>query len=261
MTAKINSFSTLKKQQLFSLLFLLLFSIQFQYAQNLKFKHYGLSEGLPQETITSLVKDSLGYLWIGSENGISRFDGSQFTSLLNSNLKANIEGAQITSLLSGNSNLLWIGTAQNGLFVYNISKQKLTQIGNSNIKVMSIVRDENSTIYVSYLNDGIYKIQKRNSDFTISKIAVDLPQITYLLYVNNTLICSSDTGNIFTFKPNNTTKIIKLLKSESNLGIINKLVAADNTIWICTNSGLYKTSKDLSNVHKVSIKNHGSKYS
>ncbi len=259
MTAKTFSFSALKKQQLFSLLILLLLSIQLQYAQNLKFKHYGLPEGLSQESITSLAKDSLGYLWIGSENGISRFDGTQFTSLLNSNTEINIEGAQITSLLSDNSNLLWIGTAQSGLFVYNISSQKLAKIGNTNIKVTSIARDENNSIYVSYLNDGIYKISKTNSDFTISKIAVSLPQITHLLYVNNTLFCSSDTGKLFAFNPNSSSEIaVKQLNSKSNLGVINNLIATNNAIWICTNSGLYKIAKDLTSIDGVSIKNHSS---
>jgi ligand-binding sensor domain-containing protein len=47
-------------------------------AERLPVQRHGVSEGLAEETVTALLKDSRGYLWVGSLNGLSRFDGERF---------------------------------------------------------------------------------------------------------------------------------------------------------------------------------------
>ena len=46
--------------------------------ERLPVQRHGVSEGLAEETVTALLKDSRGYLWVGSLNGLSRFDGETF---------------------------------------------------------------------------------------------------------------------------------------------------------------------------------------
>ncbi|WP_428617305.1 two-component regulator propeller domain-containing protein, partial [Shewanella sp.] len=45
----------------------------------LKVDHYNVPEGLSQSTVTSIVEDEQGYIWIGTLNGLNRFDGTNFT--------------------------------------------------------------------------------------------------------------------------------------------------------------------------------------
>ncbi len=47
-------------------------------AERLPVQRHGVAEGLAEETVTALLKDSRGYLWVGSLNGLSRFDGERF---------------------------------------------------------------------------------------------------------------------------------------------------------------------------------------
>jgi len=51
------------------------------YGQILPFQSYTIEQGLASDDVTSLFQDSKGYLWIGTGNGISIFDGTTFRSL------------------------------------------------------------------------------------------------------------------------------------------------------------------------------------
>src|SRR3954465_6009513 len=61
------------------LLFASMFSPVLVYPQAVyHFSEYTVQEGIPTSTITRLYKDSTGFLWLLSENGVTRFDGYNF---------------------------------------------------------------------------------------------------------------------------------------------------------------------------------------
>src|SRR5687768_6855534 len=67
--------------------------------------------GLPQNTVHSIAQTKDGYVWIGTEEGLARFDGVKFTIFDKQNtplLKSNY----IRTLLADRQGALWIGTAQ-----------------------------------------------------------------------------------------------------------------------------------------------------
>jgi len=46
--------------------------------QGLRFRHIGVDEGLAQSTVRAMHQDRRGFLWIGTENGVQRYDGLRF---------------------------------------------------------------------------------------------------------------------------------------------------------------------------------------
>src|SRR2546423_2211141 len=72
-------------------------------------------QGLPQDTIRSIAQTADGYLWLGTDEGLARFDGYEFVIFNKDN--GDLPSNSITALSAGADGSLWIGTA-NGLTRY-----------------------------------------------------------------------------------------------------------------------------------------------
>jgi signal transduction histidine kinase/streptogramin lyase len=75
---------------------------------------WGAGEGLlPQSSIISMVQTHDGYLWLGTRNGLARFDGVHFT-VFDESTAPNMSSIQIVKLFEDSKNNLWIGTESAG---------------------------------------------------------------------------------------------------------------------------------------------------
>lgn len=98
-----------------NVLFILLFmSVQISFAQNLKFKHIGIDEGLSNSTIECIIQDHRGFLWFGTRDGLNKYDGEQITVFKSSKEPASLSDNFIRHIYEDKHKKLWIGTS-NGL--------------------------------------------------------------------------------------------------------------------------------------------------
>jgi signal transduction histidine kinase/ligand-binding sensor domain-containing protein len=72
-------------------------------------------QGLPQDTIRAIAQTADGYLWLGTDEGLARFDGYEFTTFQKAN--GNLPSNSVTALAAAADGGLWIGTT-NGLVLY-----------------------------------------------------------------------------------------------------------------------------------------------
>ena len=72
------------------------------------------SDGLPHDAVQAVAQDDEGYLWIGTPQGLARFDGMRF-ALFNPQNTPALKGQNIRSLCRANDGGLWIGTEDSGL--------------------------------------------------------------------------------------------------------------------------------------------------
>ena len=77
-------------------------------AEQLPVQRHGVAEGLAEETVTALLRDSRGYLWAGSLNGLSRFDGERFKVY---GLEDGLPKLRVWALAEGRDGTVWVATA------------------------------------------------------------------------------------------------------------------------------------------------------
>jgi signal transduction histidine kinase/ligand-binding sensor domain-containing protein len=80
-------------------------------AEQLPVRAYGIEDGLASDSVTGIVQDTRGYLWIGTTDGVSRFDGQRFTTY---GAAEGLPQARVNALLEGRDGTWWIAT-QGGL--------------------------------------------------------------------------------------------------------------------------------------------------
>lgn len=78
-------------------------------------------EGLPQNTVTSIVQTHDGYIWLGTFGGLARFDGIRFT-VFDSVNSPQLTSNRILSLFEDSRNTLWIGTDDGKVFSFTDGK-------------------------------------------------------------------------------------------------------------------------------------------
>ncbi len=124
-------------------------------------KQYSLEDGLSKTNIFALLKDSSGFIWIGTSGGLNRFDGHQFRHFKpNAEDTTSISGNYINKLLEDKNGNIWIGTLD-GLDVYDPETEIFNKISlktTKNESVTSLEIEENGTIWVGTRNTGIHRL-------------------------------------------------------------------------------------------------------
>ena len=127
--------------------------------------------GLPQDTIRAIAQTTDGYLWLGTDEGLARFDGYEF-AVFNKD-SGDLPGNSITALAAARDGSLWIGTS-NGLTCYRDKRFRTytTQQGLPDNAITALVADHAGTLWIVA---GVYLSRYQDGKFTNLAPGPDLP--------------------------------------------------------------------------------------
>lgn len=117
-------------------------------SNSFRFRHYTVADGLPSNTVRALAQDADGFIWLGTDEGLCRFDGMSFVPFL---IIENGPSPAVMALLADGDRLL-VGT-DNGLYVYNpltesLSPKSLPEELSSRV-ITGLIYDHQGKIWLS----------------------------------------------------------------------------------------------------------------
>ncbi len=108
----------------FNILLLSLLILNSAYSQDSKIRltHYSINQGLSQSSVICMTQDSLGFIWLGTQDGLDRFDGYNFSIFRPvPGDTGSISDNSIFCMHVDKSGVIWVGTENGGLNRFNDS--------------------------------------------------------------------------------------------------------------------------------------------
>ncbi len=130
--------------------------------RSIRFEHISLEQGLSQSVINVIFQDSMGFLWIGTEDGLNRYDGYGFKVYKpEDENEDSLSNRWITSIVEDDDGYVWIGTRQGGLNrfdprsgLFTVFKHDPTDKNSlSNNRINTLFVSENNTLWVGTDSD------------------------------------------------------------------------------------------------------------
>lgn len=223
------------------------------------FRHYNIENGISSNNISSILQDQKGFIWISTDNGLSRFDGNQFTFYQKSNpLYSNLHANSINTICETTDKELWLGT-DNGVFIYNQVKDTFTPFVKQTSDKTSItswithiIQDKAGNIWIATHKQGIFLFNTQTDKLT----QFEIPQNDNIV----TRILNDEQNNIWLSGPYQLCKLNKVNNTFETYAIEEKTESiysmalwedSSNHIWIGTwDKGLWKLDPRTKQVEK-----------
>lgn len=178
--------------------------LQATFPQNVQpvFTHLTIKDGLSQSTVEEILQDKKGFMWFGTNDGLNRYDGYNFTTYRYDPTDSNsISDNYIYKICEDDSGFLWIAT-NNGLNKYDPVTNKFTRFLNNpddsaslsfNL-VHTVIKDKNNNIWAGTLGGGLNLFERSTQKFhriIQTDKEKNIPGLTMI-----TSLCEDKNGNI-----------------------------------------------------------------
>ncbi len=161
-----------------TLFIILLQTISFaSYAQNreMHFEHLSTKDGLSERNINCIFQDSKGFIWIGTRDGLNRYDGYQFKIYRNNPYDASsISNNYISQLAEDKAGNIWVSTIGGGLNkfdpkadkFYHYRHQDKNKASIASDFINKIALDNDGSIWLAMQSDGLDHLNTKTNQTT-----------------------------------------------------------------------------------------------
>ena len=197
--------------------------------------------GLPQDTIRAIAQTKDGYLWLGTDEGLARFDGYDFVVFNKEN--GSLPSNSVTALWAAQDGGLWIGTP-GGLTLYRTAKftTYTKKDGLADSFINSITEDRSGALWIAA---GIYLSRYQNGKFTNFSTREGLPieSMRAVYFGRDGTLYLAGYAGVAKREGNRFVPVIG--PAEMGRDIVSTLTEdRHGNLWVAGNFGLWMRSRD-----------------
>jgi signal transduction histidine kinase/ligand-binding sensor domain-containing protein len=229
-----------------------------------KFYHLTRYNGLSQSTVNCIVKDSIGYMWFGTNDGLNKYDGYKFTHYKFDQANPRSIGlGRIRTLYIDRKGRLWAGTDQGGLYLYREKYDNFIRYPRSLDRdskglyndIRDILETDNGQFWIATNGNGLILYNPKND----SVIEINTPQIlniNTIEFYEDDLFIGSESG-VFQLKGGRnglrTREIPHPISKLTGISIFKIHAGVDGLLWIGTyGNGAYAYDPKTGNTTEYS---------
>ncbi|MDF2438757.1 MAG: serine/threonine protein kinase [Bacteroidota bacterium] len=223
------------------------------FSQAYQFKSYNTDNGISQPYVYTINQDKNGYLWIGTGEGLCKFDGISFKSFYTTD---GIAENFITSSYKDRKNNMWLGFNQGSVTVYDGKNFKsINTSGFTKSPVTAITADEKGNIWCATQNDGVFRISKI-FEVTVFKLEFDRENIYSIAFIKNDQLLVGTANGLKLYQVTGNEQKPKFLRTieeipETQIKCIVKKNSS-TSFWVGTeDSGLFLITPVSNNQFKI----------
>lgn len=222
-------------------------ALAFQPADSLPvhyFRNISVGEGLSQSTVFSIARDTLGFMWMGTHDGLNRYDGEAFRIYRpRRNDPGSLQSNHIRVVFLDREGQLWIG-GNKGVSRYDYTADRFHNYQlprrSGEWYISSLTQDAAGTIWAASTGGEIFQFEPAGGTFeklNFDATGHDIRSIRALLQTAKGLYLGTDIG---LYRLNVRTKELEALELGADGITINDLLLDGQTLWIGTEgAGLF----------------------
>lgn len=195
--------------------------------------NWNIESGLPQISVLSITQDGTGYIWIGTQNGVARFDGVRF--VVYDRQSSGIDTTMATVAYTDREGEPWFGTPHGALY-YTNAQFTLLRAGADNAAVQGIAEDADGSLLFA-TSIGVM----RHAGGKLEPAMLE-GEPCYSLLRHGQALWVGTVGTLVRIRPHDITRYA-LPAALANARISHLDIDAGG-LWLGTSAGLYRWSDD-----------------
>jgi len=223
------------------LLLLIIFSGQAQTAY--RFRNYTINDGLSQSSVTCIVQDDNHALWVGTQDGLNRFDGKNF-EVFNSDATPGLESEYIKCAVKSRDGKLWFGTS-NGLTLYDPATETFNTYvssGTTALQIEGLTIDAKGILWLATMGYGVLSFDPSTRKFKQYTFLVSSRKIQSLetLSDGRLVINTEDRGCYITDREKKKVSLLQIPAKNNSPVAVQRIVEIGTKVYFGTNQGVFE---------------------
>ena len=212
-----------------------------------QFRLLDYKDGLPNPVVQSIAQDKSGYLWVGTKDGLARFDGSDFKVFRH--LPGDVQSMPsnfVQSVHVDANDQIWLGIEGYGLYRFNRENGSFTAIpllkkeNSTPVDIWAISSDKKGSLWLGTFGQGLFRIKSDGSvqHFMPDTNKLGLPDenVLSLAIDNHDVLWIATSSGIVKWK---NEKFIAFDNEQLSSKVVINLMPDQNLgMWLGTNKGL-----------------------